>query len=154
MKIDEEDKKTKSDDDFLKIPMHQWNVQEKTSDKYGISKMRELLPALLPVSLILTILLAIATGYLWKQVSAVNTGIKNLNLTMNGLDVGGLKSRLMIAEASIEERGKENGRLKAELAKLNSEMEALKARKEKAEAAALKQASVKKKPAAGNKRTR
>jgi hypothetical protein len=154
MKIDEDDKKTKSDDDFLKIPLHQWNVQEKTRDKYGISKMKELSPSLLPVSLILIILLAMATGYVWTQVSTLNTGIKNMNLAVNSLDVGGLKSRLMVAETSIEEMRKENGRLKGEFARLTNEMEAMKARKEKADAVALKQAPAKKKPAAANKRTR
>jgi cell division protein FtsB len=155
MKIDEEDKKTKSDDDFLKIPLHQWNVQEKTRDKYGISRIKEFLPSLLPVSLVLIILLALATGYVWTQVSALNAGIKNMNLTVNNMDVGGLKSRLIIAENSIEEITKENGRLKAELARLHNELEATRARKEKADAAALKQASAKKKPAAAaNKRAR
>jgi hypothetical protein len=49
---------------------------------------------------------------------------------------------------------KENGRLKAELAKLTNEVEAMKVRKEKADADALKQAAAKKKAAAGSKRPR
>ena len=154
MKIDEEDKKTKIDDDFLKIPMHQWNVQERSRDKYGISRVKEFLPHLAPVSIVLIILLAIATGYLWTQVSALNAGIKNLNLTVGSMDVDSLKSRLVAAETSLARMDKENGRLKAELAKLANEMETMKARREKADAAALKQAPAKKKAAGGSTRAR
>jgi hypothetical protein len=154
MKIDEEDKKANSDDDFLKIPLHQWNVQERTSDKYGISRAKEFLSYLAPASLVLTILLALATGYLWTQVSSLNAGIKNLNLMISSMDVESLKSKLAAAENSLAHVDKENGRLKAELAKLTNEVEAMKARKEKADAAALKQAPAKKKAVGGSTRTR
>jgi cell division protein FtsB len=155
VKIDEEDKKTKIDDDFLKIPMHQWNVQDKSRDRYGTSRVKEFFPSLLPVSLVLVILVAVATGYLWTQVSALGAGIKNLNLMVNTMDVGSLKSRVIIAETTLEQLNKENGHLKAELAKLTNEMDTLKARqRERAEAAAQKQAAPKKKPVVGNKRPR
>jgi len=154
MKIDEDDKKTKVDDDFFKIPLQQWNVQEKNFQQNRISRAKELLPYLSPVSLVLTILIAIATGYLWMQISSLGTGIENLNVKVSGMDTTSLKSRLMTAEAALEHVNKENNNLKSELAHLRNEMEAMKARKEKAEAAALKQVPAKKKAIGGSARTR
>jgi hypothetical protein len=154
MKIDEDEKTTKIDDDFLKIPLHQWNVQEKNREKCGTSKIREFLPYLSPVSLVLIILVAIATGYLWMQVSALSTGIKSVNAVIGTMDVGSLKSRLAIAETALEQINKENGHLKSELAKLSNEVDVMKAKREKAEAAASKQPPTKKKAAGGMGRTR
>ncbi len=154
MKVDEEDIKTKADDDFLKIPLHQWNVQERNPEKYGISRVNEFLPYFSIACLVLVVLVGAATGYLWMQVHTLNTGIKNLSAAVNSIDVGNFKSRLTTAETSLEQMNKENGRLKSELARLTSEIEAMRAKERADAAAALKQAAAKKKPAAVPKRTR
>ena len=149
IKLDEEEKQVKNDDDLFRIPEDHLNIKDTFEEKRGfLSKLKDLSPLLHIVTGLLVIIVGIIAVLAWINMSAISAETKDLRAKMNSIDMAGLKSQLATVESSLENMKKEDEKFRANVSQLNNEVHTMKAKIEKAEAVIQKQQPLaKKKPA-------
>jgi len=145
-RLNERENEIKITDEFFKMPPDHWESKGIKEENGIMSRLKILMSILMPIVLLAVIVLCAAAIFLWKDVGAMKTSLNQLNSKINSIDTAGVKSQLVVVETKVEHMAKENEKLKNEIAKLNDEIETLKAKKEKQEV--YKQPAKKKKPAA------
>jgi len=147
IKLDEEEKQAKSDEDIFSIPENHLNIKDTYEKKDLPSKWKDLLPLLHIVNGLLVIIVGIVAVLSWINMSALNAEITELRAKMNSIDNAGLKSQLTAVESKLENIKKDNDKFRADASQNSNELHTLKVKIEKIEAAAQKQQpAAKKKP--------
>ncbi|MCX5808125.1 MAG: hypothetical protein NTX36_01925 [Proteobacteria bacterium] len=149
IKLDEEEKQVKNDDELFRIPEDHLNIQDTFEEKRGLlSKLKDLSPPLYIATGLLVIVVGIIAVLSWINMSALSAEITDLRAKMNSIDTAGLKSQLATIESRLDNMKKEDEKFRADVSQLNNEVRTVKAKIEKAEAVIQKQQPVaRKKPA-------
>jgi len=146
-KQNDDKKRPFDEDDPFDMPIDQINLRGYGSEKKKPSKFREKLPSILFVCGLFIIVVGIAAGILWINFTALKTEVSGLRAKINSMDVVSIKSQIKSQEEKLDVAKKENEKLKNELAQLKKDIDAIKAKKEKADLTSQKFQSGKKKSA-------
>jgi septal ring factor EnvC (AmiA/AmiB activator) len=148
IKLDEEEKQAKNDDELFRIPENHLNIRDTYEKKSLLSKLKDLMPLLHIVTGLLVVIVGIIAVLSWINMSALSAEITDLRAKMNSVDTAGMKSQLAAVESKMENMKKEDEKFRADMSQLNNEVHTLKGKIEKLEAAGQKQQpAAKKKPA-------
>ncbi|MCX8021712.1 MAG: hypothetical protein N2745_02950 [Syntrophorhabdaceae bacterium] len=142
-RLNEKEKEIRITDEFFKTPPDHWETKGSREDNGFTSKLKNVLSILTPIMFVVIIVLSVAAVFMWKDIGTLQTSIKTLNSKINSIDTAGLKSQLVVLETKVEHMAKENEKLRNEIAQIHNDIDALKAKREKAEA--QRQAVTKKK---------
>ena len=149
IKLDEEEKQVKNDDELFGIPEDHLNIKDTFEEKRSLfSKLKDLSPLLHIVTILLVIVVGIIAVLSWVNMSAISAETTDLRAKITSIDTAGLKSQLAAIESRLDNMKKEDEKFRADASQLNNEIHTLKGKVEKLEAVNQKQQpAAKKKPA-------